>query len=232
MKTRGSDDLIPPSLVEVTTRKLRDEILSGALAPGQRLIEEQICQRFSISGSPVRESLRLLGQQGLVAHLPRRGVRVAVWSDEDIRQLFEIRAVLERYAIASALPLHRTGDVDPLATVKSHLQRMEQAQQAEDDLTKDDAHRDFHAAVVALAGNHQLDLMYEPIMLKLQRPMAVNLRAEAAELGPDEGLRRHAELIDALTTEDVDRVLVALENHGGQRFLDRHPAPVGAAAEA
>ena len=83
---------------------------------------------------------------------------------------------------------------------------MEQAQQAEDDLAKDDAHRDFHAAVVALAGNHQLDLMYEPIMLKLQRPMAVNLRAEAAELGPDEGLRRHAELIDALATDDVDRV--------------------------
>ncbi len=225
---RGSDDLIPPSLVEMTTRRLRDEILSGTLAPGQRLIEEQICQRFSISGSPVRESLRLLAQQGLVAHLPRRGVRVAIWSDEDIRQLFEIRAVLERYAITSALPLARAGERDPLAEVKRHLERMDQAQQVEDDLAKDDAHRDFHAAIVALAGNHQLDLMYEPIMLKLQRPMAVNLRAEAAELGPDEGLRRHAELIDALATDDADLVLTALENHGGQRFLDRHPSPVGA----
>src|SRR6478672_187572 len=153
---RGSDDLIPPSLVEMTTRRLRDEILSGTLAPGQRLIEEQICQRFSISGSPVRESLRLLAQQGLVAHLPRRGVRVAVWSDDDIRQLFEIRDVLERYAVSASLPLKSVDGSDPLAGVRRHLDRMALAQRNHDDLAKDDAHRDFHAAVVALAGNRQL----------------------------------------------------------------------------
>ena len=45
-------DLFAPSLVEATTRRLRDEILSGALEPGARLIEEQICQRFSISRAP------------------------------------------------------------------------------------------------------------------------------------------------------------------------------------
>jgi DNA-binding GntR family transcriptional regulator len=89
-------ELFAPSLVEVTTRQLRDEILSGALEPGERLIEEQIRQRFSISRAPLREALRLLAQQGLVEHLPRRGARVATWSEEDIRQLFEVRAVLER----------------------------------------------------------------------------------------------------------------------------------------
>jgi DNA-binding GntR family transcriptional regulator len=97
-------DLFAPSLVEATTRRLRNEILSGTLEPGARLIEEQICQRFSISRAPLRESLRLLVQQGLVEHLPRRGARVTVWSEEDIRQLFEIRAVLERYAMTTALP--------------------------------------------------------------------------------------------------------------------------------
>ena len=95
-------DLFAPSLVEATTRKLRNEILAGMLAPGERIIEEQICQRFSISRAPVRESLRLLAQQGLVEHLPRRGARVTTWSEEDIRQLFEVRAVLERHAICAA----------------------------------------------------------------------------------------------------------------------------------
>ena len=108
-------DLFAPSLVEATTRRLRDEILSGALEPGSRLIEEQICQRFSISRAPLRESLRLLVQQGLVEHLPRRGARVTVWSEEDIRQLFEIRAVLERHAITTALPMRIEPGVDPLA---------------------------------------------------------------------------------------------------------------------
>ena len=68
----GQVDLFAPSLVEATTRRLRDDILSGALEPGARLIEEQICQRFSISRAPLRESLRLLVQQGLVEPLRRR----------------------------------------------------------------------------------------------------------------------------------------------------------------
>jgi len=215
-----------PSLVELTTRRLRDEILSGAVAPGERLIEEQICRRFSISQSPVRESLRLLAQQGLVEHLPRRGARVAVWSDEDVQQLFALRTVLERYAISAALPLTPTNGTDPLAEVRRHLDRMAAAEKDGDQLAEDDAHRDFHAAIVALAGNRQLDLMYEPVMLKLQRPMAVNLRAEAAALGPGEGIRRHRELITALETDDPAVVIEALEKHGSQRYLS--PAPVWA----
>ena len=97
--------LYAPSLVEMTTRRLREEILSGMLSPGERLIEDQIRRRFAISRAPLREALRLLAQQGLVEHLPRRGARVAEWSDTDISQLFEIRAVLERHAIESTFPL-------------------------------------------------------------------------------------------------------------------------------
>ena len=181
-------DLFAPSLVEATTRKLRDEILSGALEPGTRLIEEQICQRFSISRAPLRESLRLLVQQGLVEHLPRRGARVTVWSDDDIRQLFEIRAVLERHAIVTALPLLRTpGGADPLDGVRECLEQMRSAEHSADELARDDAHRAFHAAIVALAGHRQLDLAMEPILVKLQRPMAVNLRLEASLVGPGRG---------------------------------------------
>lgn len=212
-------DLFAPSLVEATTRRLRDEILSGTLQPGARLIEEQICQRFSISRAPLRESLRLLVQQGLVEHLPRRGARVTVWSDQDIRQLFEIRAVLERHAVTTALPLSCEPGIDPLADVRAKLDQMRQAESAADDLDRDDAHRAFHAAIVALAGNRQLDLAMEPILVKLQRPMAINLRLEATLVGPGEGLRRHEELLTALETNDREIVLEALCDHGGQRYL-------------
>ena len=88
-----SDGLHAPSLVEVTTRQLREEILSGELTPGQRLIEEQIRKRYAISRAPLREALRLLAQQGLVEHLPRRGARVTEWSDTDIDELFGLRAM-------------------------------------------------------------------------------------------------------------------------------------------
>ena len=216
----GSSDVIhAPSLVESATRRLRDEILSGQLQPGERLVEEQIRHRFAISRAPLREALRLLVQQGLVEHLPRRGARVMEWSSIDIAQLFEIRAVLERHAIVSAFPLPTLAGDDRLAAVRDALSSMRRADAAGDELGKDDAHRAFHAEVVALAGNRQLDLALEPILIKLQRPMALNLRREATHVGTEVGLRRHEDLLIALESNDVATILAALEQHGQWRFL-------------
>ncbi len=216
-----SDDVLwAPSLVEMATRRLREEILSGRLAPGERLIEEAIRRRFSISRAPLREALRLLAQQGLVEHLPRRGARVTQWSDTDIEQLFAIRAVLERHAISSSFPLPDFVRAQRVAVVRDRLEQMRVADLADDQLGKDDAHRSFHAAIVGLAGNRQLDLAIEPVLLKLQRPMAVNLRREALLLGPQEGLRRHERLLQAAESNSQSAMLSALDQHGVRRFLD------------
>jgi DNA-binding GntR family transcriptional regulator len=211
--------LYAPSLVEVTTRQLREEILSGQLAPGQRLIEDQIRLRFSISRAPLREALRSLTQQGLVEHLPRRGSRVTELSAAEIDQLFGIRAVLERHAVESTFPMAQRPGPEVLADVRRWLDQMRQADDDGDELRKDDAHRAFHAAIVALAGNRQLDLALEPILLKLQRPMALNLRREALARGAEEGIRRHEQLLFALATNDRQRILGELEAHGTRHFL-------------
>ena len=80
----GAGALVAASLVELAVQRLRGEIVSGKFPPGGRLVEEQLTRRFGISRAPVREALRLLGQQGLVEHLPRRGVRVVQLSSRDI----------------------------------------------------------------------------------------------------------------------------------------------------
>lgn len=150
-KLDTSRNELPATLVEVAEHRLRAAILSGALAPGEKIIEEQLCADFGISRAPLREALRLLGQQGLVDHLPRRGARVTEWSTADILQLFALRHVLERHAIELALPV--ADPVSALAPVRGALERM---RSATDELERDDAHRGFHAAVVELAGNrHQ-----------------------------------------------------------------------------
>ena len=207
-----------PSLVDLATARLRAEILSGVLEPGDRIVEDQIRRRYGISRAPLREALRLLDQQGLVEHLPRRGMRVASWSPTDIRQLFDIRHVLERHAVLSALPLPRE-DGDPLSTVRARLADMRTAEQRGDRLAKDDAHRAFHAAVVGLAGNRQLELALAPVLLKLQLPMAVNLRREAELTSPDAGLDRHAAIVTALESDDTATVLDALDRHGELAYL-------------
>lgn len=208
----------PESLVDVAGRRIRDAILSGTLAPGQKIVEESLCETFGFSRAPVREALRLLAQQGLVEHLPRRGVRVAQWSPRDILQLFELRQVLERFAVESAFPL-----ADPDTQLAPVRAAIEQMRSATDDLEKDDAHRRFHSAVVGLARNRQLDIALEPILLKLQLPMAVNLRTEAADGGHDAehaGERRHEAILAALESNDAQAVLAALGDHGHLRYLD------------
>ncbi|OBC11478.1 GntR family transcriptional regulator [Gordonia sp. 852002-50816_SCH5313054-c] len=214
---------LPESLVDVAGRRIRDAILSGALTPGQKIVEETLCADLGISRAPVREALRLLAQQGLVEHQPRRGTRVAEWSPRDILQLFELRQLLERYAVESALPL-----ADPdvqLAPVRAAIEAMENASA---DIDIDDAHRRFHAAVVGLADNRQLDIALEPILLKLQLPMAVNLRAEARDHhGHDDGLHRHHDILHALEANDIEAVVAALRDHGHLNYLNLVEATMG-----
>lgn len=221
--------MLPATLVEVTGHRLRDAIMSGELAPGDKIVEEQLCADFGISRAPLREALRLLAQQGLVEHLPRRGSRVADWSPTDILQLFELRNVLERHAIETALPLPDPAhDLEP---VRAALERMDAALSA---LERDDAHRAFHAAVVSLANNRQLDIALEPILLKLQLPMARNLREEARrhpdsrrrDGSADDGIERHKAILSALESNDAAVVVDAIRDHGHLDYLglDRPPA--------
>jgi len=209
-----SRPVLPATLVEVAGHRLRDAILSGQLAPGQKIVEEQLCADLGISRAPLREALRLLAQQGLVEHLPRRGSRVTEWSPGDILQLFELRYVLERHAIETALPL--TDPDRQLEPIRGALERMVSA---EDALVRDDAHRAFHAAVVTLAGNRQLDIALAPILLKLQLPMAKNLRAEAHHGDAADGVDRHRAILTALESNDSAVVVAALREHGHLDYL-------------
>jgi DNA-binding GntR family transcriptional regulator len=207
--------LASSSLVELTVNRLRREILAGALVPGERLVEEQVTKRFGISRAPLREALRLLAQQGMVEHLPRRGVRVATLSDQDAEELFEVRDVLERFALARALPC-TTAD---LSTAKVELATMRRAATTGDLLELADAHRRFHVELVALAGHRQLLLAYEPILLKLQMHMALNLRRESEVASPLDGIRRHAVLLEAVASNQLETVITALASHGAQTYL-------------
>src|SRR5262249_41070018 len=134
----NGDPLDGASLVVLAARRLRSEILSGALVPGERLIEEQLTRRFGTSRAPLREALRLLEQQGLVEHLPRRGVRVTQLSPREVDELFGLRDLLERFAVRQALPLRDRGG---LAVLEARLADMERAAGAGAALERGEAHR-------------------------------------------------------------------------------------------
>ena len=201
------------SLVELAYNRLSQEILSGRSDPGERLVEEQLTRRLGISRAPLREALRLLAQQGLVEHIPRRGVRVATLSDEDVRELYEVRDVLERHAVQS-----RPADAD-LSGLHVALEVMRKATESGDRMTIADAHRSFHVAVVALGGNRQLTQLYESVLVRIQLYMAVNLRREAEAADAADGVHRHERLMAAVQRGDADEVLEELSTHGARTYL-------------
>jgi DNA-binding GntR family transcriptional regulator len=213
----SSEMLQPRSLVELATSRLREEILSGALEPGERLVEEQLTQRFAISRAPVREAMRLLAEQGLVEHLPRRGVRVTTYSDRDFDELFAVRGALERFAV-SLVQGRRQEDLD-VAPLEEALTGLRKAAEEGDRLAASNAHRAFHLALVALAGSRQLLVAYEPLILKLQLYMAANLRREADTASPAEGVRRHERLFDAVLGGDPRRIEKELDRHGSRQYF-------------
>jgi DNA-binding GntR family transcriptional regulator len=209
----SDEELEPYSLVELAVDRLRRDILSGRTDPGERLVEEQLTRRLGISRAPLREAMRLLAQQGLVEHIPRRGVRVATLSGDDVRELYEVRDVLERHAVG-AMPAS-----PDLTALRAALAVMRRATETGDRLELANAHRRFHAEVVALGGNRQLAGMYESVLVRIQLYMAVNLRREAERARAEDGVHRHERLFAAVEQGGTEGILAELAAHGARAYL-------------
>ena len=78
---------------------LRDDICSGVYAPGQQIQETELSKKLEISRSPIREALRQLVSEGLAVEYPNRGVFVKTYTPKDIEDVFDLRILLESYAI-------------------------------------------------------------------------------------------------------------------------------------
>jgi DNA-binding GntR family transcriptional regulator len=209
----SDEELETYSLVELAVDRLRRDILSGRNDPGERLVEEQLTRRLGISRAPLREAMRLLAQQGLVEHIPRRGARVATLSDEDVQELYEVRDVLERHAVAT-MP-----ERPDLTGLRAALEVMRKATETDDRLELANAHRRFHTEVVRLGGNKQLAGLYESVLVRIQLYMAVNMRREAETARAEDGVLRHERLFAAVERGDMTGILEALGAHGARAYL-------------
>jgi DNA-binding GntR family transcriptional regulator len=209
----SGEELKSHSLVELAVERLRRDILSGRTDPGERLVEEQLTRRLGISRGPLREAMRLLAQQGLVEHIPRRGARVATLSDDDVRELYEVRDVLERHAV-EAIPAGAD-----LTGLRDALEVMRRATADDDRLELANAHRRFHVEVVRLGGNHQLAGLYESVLVRIHLYMAVNMRREAETAQASDGVLRHERLFTAVASHDAGQILAALSGHGATAYL-------------
>ncbi|MFF5288537.1 GntR family transcriptional regulator [Paractinoplanes globisporus] len=141
---------------EQAAQSLREEILSGAIASGTRLGEAELAGRLSVSRTPIREALSRLAAEGLVELQPNRGARVATWSTEQLREIFELRLRLEPYAVRQAVPHLSEEQLAELDRLAAEMMRAGKPGRAQD-LTKIvELNRRFHGLFIDAAGSPPL----------------------------------------------------------------------------
>jgi DNA-binding GntR family transcriptional regulator len=103
---------------------LEDDIVSGRIAPGTVLRQEQLSERFGVSRTPIREALRRLAALGLVSFVPNRGVRVRTLLRDELREAFLVRAELESLATEMAVPRMTKDDLAELDRVEQRFSEL------------------------------------------------------------------------------------------------------------
>ncbi|PBC35722.1 GntR family transcriptional regulator [Rhodococcus sp. ACS1] len=132
---------------------MRDQILDGTLVPGQRLRENALCERYGVSRTVIRESLRQLESEHLITMLPNRGPIVTVLSEGDIKAIYQVRRALE--GLAGELFAANASDAQAIALL-GHIVDMEQSYLHGTVASREASKRHFYALLLAGAGNEVL----------------------------------------------------------------------------
>lgn len=107
---------------EIAATLLRDAIIRGELAPGTRLLLEDLSQKFDLSMTPIREAIPILEGEGFVVQLPHKGTIVAQMDREEIRELFAIRSAVEGLATSEGVPKLTSQDLTDMETLLATLE--------------------------------------------------------------------------------------------------------------
>ncbi len=201
------DRLVRESLHDQVVQRLRDMIVQGELAPGERINEKRLCDRFGISRTPFREALRVLSAEGLIELVPHRSPRVAPITQDHIRELFDVMAWLERYGGELAASRARDSDVRDL---EAHLDRMERLHAAGNRLEYFYSNREFHWRLMELAGNAVLLATYHTLLVQIQRARYIAIHNKSHW---DRGVKEHRRILKALAARDGEKLGLLLMEH-------------------
>lgn len=214
MSTRDMDlspelpALQPASLRRRACDVLRTAIIEGRLLPGDRLKEVELAEQLGISRAPVREALRQLEHEGLVASSPYRGTEVlGVSQDEVAEVLVPVRLTLESFAFRKALPLLTEADFEQLKKLISRM-RDAGARNDLDELAADDVR--FHELVIERSGQPHCLQIWRSIEPRVQ---AYFRRDAPAHQRGEEIAEEHDELLQALQACDETQMLETLSRH-------------------
>lgn len=216
----------PASLHEDILGQLRDFIVEGHLEPGARVPERELCEKFNVSRTPLREALKVLAAEGLIELLPNRGARVRQFSEADIKSLFEVISGLD--FVAGRLACERISDAAIADIERMHLEMYTHYLRRElTDYFR--LNQKIHQAIVDAAGNPILSANYANLNAIVRRlRYAANL-VHRDRLG--DAMREHEGIVDALRRRAGDELSLLMFEHMRRKceatceYLASHQTP-------
>ena len=195
------------TLRELTLEKMREAIWSGHFKPGERLVERSLCEQLDVSRSVVREVLRHLQAEGLVASIPPQGPVVATISAEEAAQIYEIRALLEGHAARLCAEKASDAAIERLAKLNAHTQAA---------FTRGDhakvllRTRDFYEALFLEAGMTMAWEVVQSLNSRITRLRAMTIASRGRKA---ETASEMARMIEALQQRDPQGAQDASQAH-------------------
>lgn len=185
--------------VEGSYQAIRRAILTGTYPAGMHLKEEDLAESLGVSRTPVREALRRLGAEGLVAVTPNHGTHVATWNQRTIREVFELRAIVESYCAGLAATKISAAQLDELRDIAGAMEALLErgTEHTLDRLAALNSR--FHTLILEAADNRHLSA-FLPGMIDMTLILKTYTRYTRDELLRT--CRQHRELIDALASHD------------------------------
>ncbi len=192
----------------IVYEKIKKSIIDGTLAPGLPINENDLAQDLGVSKTPVREALRQLEREGLVENVPGRGSAVTQITFRDIREIFEIREIIECGAARRAALIRNEEEV---REKKRELEQFS-AQNAETKESIWGPEEDVHLFLIKCVGNKKLLEIYLGQLDHMKR-IRLHFGGQFMRQRFDELVAEHIAILDALIDSDGDRAEQAVQNH-------------------
>ncbi len=199
------------SLHEQTYQALRTSILSGDLAPGERLVETQLAQRLQVSRTPIREAIRQLQKDGLVTIDGLEGLQVMTISAADAAQLYDCRLALETLSVTGACLQMNAEQLLHLETNVREAEQIMQNPPAELNVMQMlDLDYGFHRLIAESSGNRWLVTLLDQVFDKMML-----LRMQTTRQNPEvlEIRIEHGQIYQAIAQRQTEAALAALQEH-------------------
>lgn len=195
-------------LSEQVKGRLLQAILDGRYPPGARIVETRVAKEFGTSQAPVREALRDLEGLGVVETAPFRGASVRQPTMDELKEAFEVRAILEGHGAALAVERLSAPDFDRLAGL---VEQMRAAAEAGDPLTEAEVDTEFHQLIIHHSGNATLERVWsklEPFLRTYITIVSLSTGADRRKVAD-----RHLPIVEALRQGGAGHIEEAFRVH-------------------